>query len=69
MAETTDLTAQLEAIIKHLDGEKNGVAIAHLRDAIDAMKAVDAGGVTKFALHERLSQGQVVRPDMRRKIR
>lgn len=69
MAEMAELTTQIETIITQLDSEKYGVAIAHMRDAVDAMKAVQTGGATKFALHERLSQGQVSPPRVRRTIR
>ncbi|MEM6760597.1 MAG: hypothetical protein AAF601_14060 [Pseudomonadota bacterium] len=64
-----DLTAQIETIIAQLDDDKYGVAIAHMRDAVEAMNAAHTGGATKYALHERLAQGQVMPSSVRRKIR
>lgn len=69
MVDTADVTRRIEAIISELDPADHAVAIAHLRDGLDALAAVQSGEVTKFALHERLIKGQVAAKPVRRKFR
>ncbi|MEL6466051.1 MAG: hypothetical protein AAFQ58_13870 [Pseudomonadota bacterium] len=55
----TTIIQTVEAVIAGLDPQVNEVAIAHLRDAIDALEANGQGEPTRYARSSELVDGSV----------
>ncbi|WP_299686822.1 hypothetical protein [uncultured Tateyamaria sp.] len=69
MADVTHIRSTLEQIVLDLNPAEHSVAIAHLRDALAAIDAVEGGDPTKYALHDALVQGETVGNVTRRLFR
>ncbi|WP_299546448.1 hypothetical protein [uncultured Tateyamaria sp.] len=61
MRDSTGTIQRLEALISCLDTRTQEVAIAHLRDAIDAISATSRNEPTRYALSTEVLNGNVQR--------